>query len=259
MALTADRNSPRHLDDGSRRYGAAVAKIFGGALVMLNASGYATKGQTALALVGIGRADEQVDNTGGSAGDLNVRVSEGTFVWANSASTDLITIADIGKVCYAVDDQTVAKSSGSGTRSPAGIIVDVDSTGVHVKMGADVLSDFRKLRKTAVPLTLTTIAGAGSPAYRCIAPVSGLLTRIQSIIEAALTTADATLTVSIAGVAVTNGVLTVTQAGSAAGDKDSAVPTALNYVTAGDELKIVVTGTQASAVRANCIFEIDAD
>lgn len=258
-ALTADRNTARHQDAGARRYGAAAAKIFGGALVMLNASGYATKGQTALALVGVGRAEEQVDNASGNAGDLNVKVSEGIFPWANSASTDEITIADRGKIAWAVDDQTVAKTSGSGTRSPAGIIVDVDGAGVHVKMGADVLADFRKARKVSVPLTLTTIAASGSPAYRCIAPVSGLITKFQSIIEAAIGTGDATLTLSIAGVAVTNGVITVTQSGSAAGDKDEATPTAANYVTAGDELKVVVTGSATNAVRANCNINIDAD
>ena len=40
---------------------------------------------------GIGRAEERVDNSGGNAGDLDIRVREGIFRWANSASTDEIT------------------------------------------------------------------------------------------------------------------------------------------------------------------------
>jgi hypothetical protein len=108
-------------------------------------------------------------------------------------------------------------------------------------------------------MSSSTRPGSGSPAYRAVSPFSGLLTKIQSVIELALTSADATLTASIAGNAVTNGVLTLTQSGSAAGDKDSATPTAANYVTAGDELKIVVTGSQAAAAPANVVFEIDAD
>ena len=55
------------------------------------------------------------------------------FHFANSAAADAIAIGDIGAVCFAVDDQTVAKTNGSSTRSPAGIVEDVDATGVWVR------------------------------------------------------------------------------------------------------------------------------
>lgn len=45
---------------------------------------------------------------------------------------DAIALADIGSDCYIVDDQTVAKTSGSATRSVAGKIFDVDAAGVWV-------------------------------------------------------------------------------------------------------------------------------
>jgi len=257
-ALSADRNTPR-FDGDILSFGvAASVTIHAGAMAMLNASGYATKGQTALGLYGVGRADQRVVNAG-SAGDETIRVRPGRFRFANSSAADEITIAEIGKVCYAVDDQTVAKTSGSGTRSPAGFVVGVDAQGVHVEFDVAKIGAWLANRKKLVPLRLTTLAGSGSPAFRTISPFSGLVTSIKSVIEGALTTADATLTASIAGVAITNGAVTVTQAGSAAGDKDSATPTAANYVTAGDELKIVVTGTQDAAVAANALFEIDAD
>ena len=35
---------------------------------------------------------------------------------------DAIAQADVGKVCFIVDDQTVAKTNGGNTRSPAGIV-----------------------------------------------------------------------------------------------------------------------------------------
>lgn len=257
-ALAADRNTPRF--DGDLRRGglAASVLVYAGAIVMRNASGYLTKGATALNLVGVGRADER--KTGGSsAGDETLRYQAGVFRFGNSESADEITIADIGKVCYVVDDQTVAKTSGSGTRSPAGFIADVDSLGVHVEFDEAKLRNWIAQRKRIVQLRLTTIAGSGSPVYRVISPFSGLVTRIQSIIELALTSADAVLTAGIAGTPITNGVITVTQSGSAAGDKDSATPTAANYVTAGDALTITVTGTQAAAAPANVLFEIDAD
>lgn len=131
-ALTADRNTPRAQGDFKSLGVAAATKIYAGSIVMRNAAGYATKGATALNLVGVGRAEERVDNTG-SAGDKKVLVRPGCFKFANSASGDLITIADIGAPAYVVDDQTVAKTSGTNTRSIAGFIEDVDAQGVLVR------------------------------------------------------------------------------------------------------------------------------
>jgi len=133
MALNADRDTPRLEGDVKAVKIAASQKIFAGAMVMRNSSGYAVKGATATGLVGIGRADEQVDNSAGAAGDKSVNVRPGVHRYANSASGDLITIADIGKPCYAVDDQTVAKTNGTNTRSIAGFIFDVDDVGVWVE------------------------------------------------------------------------------------------------------------------------------
>lgn len=133
MALTQDRNTP------SRDGGMIVIpvegtkKIFAGSLVARNASGYATPGATATGLLGIGRAEEQIDNSGGASGDVSVTVRKGVFRFSNSASADLISRVEIGSDCYIVDDQTVAKTDGTGTRSIAGKVFDVDSDGVWVK------------------------------------------------------------------------------------------------------------------------------
>lgn len=131
-ALATDRNTPRAA--GSiKSLPMAVALIYAGAIVMRNATGYATKGAVSTTLIGVGRANERVDNSGGAAGDLRINVETGVFRYGNSATTDLITIADIGKPCYAVDDQTVAKTSGTNARSIAGFIYDVDAIGVWVE------------------------------------------------------------------------------------------------------------------------------
>lgn len=112
---------------------AANVKIWQGAIVALSATGYATPGATATTLVADGIAAQTVDNTGGSAGALKVPVKKGTFRFANSASTDAITRAEIGDDCWIVDDQTVAKTDGGTTRSKAGRIMDVDAQGVWVE------------------------------------------------------------------------------------------------------------------------------
>ena len=132
--LTKDRNTPRH--QGDKRVGllAAATTLFAGALVMRDAAGYLVEGQTATGLVGVGRSEARVDNADGAAGDLSAEYLPGVFAFANSASTDEITIADIGSVCFAVDDQTVAKTNGTSTRSPAGIVEAVDAQGVWVRL-----------------------------------------------------------------------------------------------------------------------------
>lgn len=132
-ALTQDRKTPMKAGDMLVLPVAASTKIFAGSLVAINASGYAVPGSTSTTLKGAGRAEQAVDNSGGSAGALTVEVRKGVFLFGNSASADLITIADIGNDCYIVDDQTVAKTNGSATRSVAGKIFDVDASGVWVK------------------------------------------------------------------------------------------------------------------------------
>lgn len=133
-ALTKDRDTPRR-GLGVHSYGVkAATKIWAGALVVLNA-GYAAGGTAATGLKAVGRAEHFADNSSGSNGDITIKVRSGVFQFNNSASGDLIAVADIGNDCYIVDDNTVAKTDNSGARSVAGKIVDVDAQGVWVAIG----------------------------------------------------------------------------------------------------------------------------
>jgi hypothetical protein len=132
MALSADRNTPRKEGDLRQFPVAADTKIYAGALVCLNAAGAATPGAVATTLTAVGRAEAQADNTGGAAGDITVNVRKGTFRYANSAAADEIGPEDIGKTAYVVDDETVALTNGTNTRSAAGTIYDVDAQGVWI-------------------------------------------------------------------------------------------------------------------------------
>ncbi|WP_339729798.1 hypothetical protein [uncultured Pseudomonas sp.] len=134
MALTKDRNTVRR--DGVQYSDpvAAATRIFAGSLLCLNAAGNAVPGSTSATLKARGVAQEHVDNRDGAAGDLRVESRRGVFPFANSTSTDEITRADIGASAYIVDDQTVAKTSATNTRSIAGVIRDVDSNGVWVEI-----------------------------------------------------------------------------------------------------------------------------
>ncbi len=132
-ALTQDRQTPRRISVDFEFPVAAATKIYGGSIVCINASGLATKGATSTTLKAVGIADASADNSAGAASAIRVKVRRGCFKLANSASTDQITLADIGADAYIVDDQTVAKTSGSSTRSVAGVIRDVESDGVWIE------------------------------------------------------------------------------------------------------------------------------
>ncbi len=132
-ALTADRATPDRRTELLELPAAAAKKFYAGAMAALDAAGRATPGATATTLKGLGRVEVFADNSAGAAGDITVKIRRGCFRWANSASGDLITTADIGSDCYIVDDQTVAKTNGTNTRSVAGKVHDVDALGVWVR------------------------------------------------------------------------------------------------------------------------------
>jgi len=75
---------------------------------------------------------------------------------------------------------------------------------------------------------------------------TGTLTSVRTAIDAAFTGADQTLQVKVSGVSVTNGLITITQSGSAAGDLDTASPSANNTVSAGQYIQIT-SGAEASS------------
>lgn len=134
VALTKDRNTVRRDGVQFNDPVAASTRIFAGSLMCLNAAGFAVPGSTSTTLKARGVAQEQVDNRDGAAGDLRIESRRGVFPFVNSTSTDEITRADIGATAYIVDDQTVAKTSATNTRSVAGVIRDVDSDGVWVEI-----------------------------------------------------------------------------------------------------------------------------
>jgi len=133
MALAVDRNTPMKDGELISVPMAASAKCFAGGIVVANAAGYAAPGSTATTLTYLGRAEEYVDNSSGADGDKNVMVRRGkSFKWKNSG-TDAVTQAELGKTCYIEDDETVAKTDGTSTRSAAGTVVGIDSDGVWVE------------------------------------------------------------------------------------------------------------------------------
>ncbi|SDX88468.1 hypothetical protein [Nitrosomonas halophila] len=133
MALSADRNTPMQDGELVNVPVATSVTIHAGALVALNASGFATPGAVATTLTYLGRAEERVDNSGGANGAQTVNVRrKKAFKWKNHGA-DAVVQADLGKNCYIVDDETVAKTSGTSTRSVAGKVIGIEADGVWVE------------------------------------------------------------------------------------------------------------------------------
>ena len=114
---------------------AATALIHGGALVVANATGYAAPGSTATGLTVLGMATERVDNSAGADGEQRIEVRRGRAFKFENEGGDAVGQADLLQDCYIVDDQTVAATDGTGTRSRAGRVVGVDDDGVWVEIG----------------------------------------------------------------------------------------------------------------------------
>lgn len=108
----------------------ADAVIYKGAIVVDIGTGYASAGTNAGAYVFLGIAVEKVDNTGGSDGDVSVRVYK-TGVYQIPKPTAVQT--DLGVAMYIRDDNTVDTASTNSIL--AGYCVDiVDSSTIKLRI-----------------------------------------------------------------------------------------------------------------------------
>jgi hypothetical protein len=170
-----------------------ATKIFAGSLVAVQA-GYARPATGATGLWVVGKAEATVDNTDGSDGDLTVVVLTGTLSFEMGSSTDAIAQADIGKLCYAIDDQTVGLTSNAGARSAAGIIVGLNGSQVFVLCGVMNPELLRSATIREACFVKAAADGAASTAtaetafYR--APVAGTIIAAYFTPSAALTASD---------------------------------------------------------------------
>lgn len=91
---------------------------------------------------------------------------------------------------------------------------------------------------------------------RYVPTFDGAITSVKSVLNAALATGDATLTVAVNGSDVTDGVITATQSGSAAGDVDSATPSAANTFSAGDVITVTGGGSSTATATAGVTLQL---
>jgi len=111
-------------------YKLAANKVYKGALVGVNASGYLVPmahGTANLKFVGV--ANETVDNSAGNAGDKSINVTKsGSFVF-KAVSGFTPAQADIGKELYANTDwELQIATAGLTTQYKVGRIVSLETT-----------------------------------------------------------------------------------------------------------------------------------
>jgi len=131
-ATTVDRDTRRRSGDLRSFPVKGATTIPAGAMCGL-VSGFLVNALTSTGLTTVGVASDTIVNAGAD-GAVTANVPTGIFgPFANSASTDAITDAHIGTTCFVVDNQTVARTNGSTTRSAAGTVFKVDTDGVWVR------------------------------------------------------------------------------------------------------------------------------
>lgn len=121
--------------------------------------------------------------------------------------------------------------------------------------GSGSFTAINNLNKITLTYTFTDISTASSQWVVC--PIAGTISKIYSVLHGAIATADTVMSFEIAGIAVTNGNITITQSGSAAGDVDSSTPTAARTLTAGQAIEIISDGGSTNTVNATITFVIN--
>lgn len=229
--------------------GGIVALLAGKAIAGRAATTYAELATLKVA----GVADHDI--LGGAAdGDEVVAVHQLVAQFANSASGDAITAADIGNPCFLVDDQTVAKTVGNGLRPIAGKIVDVDSASVWVGVAELAGSGPRKLRLPFFINQTDLLAGTSA---ELVSPVAGAIVGMSVIVQVAVTTGGP-ITAAVGTTAVA-GLSCVIADAATKGTVVSDAPTAgdaTTVVAAGDRIQVVPDAAFATAGAVNGYVEL---
>ena len=264
MALAAPRRNIARYADGPQSYPvkAAVACIQSGLAIL--AAGYARPGRLgqgadtpakaadAATYQAVGVFVESV--TGGVAdGDQVVKVQAGVWNFNNSAGADAVTIADIGKPCFVVDDETVARTSASQIRAVAGVVEQVDADYVWVAVGPAG----RGKRIVNVPFFINQVDLLAGTSAELLSPVAGEIVGVTTIVQVAVTTGGP-ITAAV-GVTAVDGLSVVIPDAAAKGSIVRDTPTlghASTVVTAGSRIQVTPDAAFATAGAVSGFVEI---
>jgi copper homeostasis protein CutC len=143
-------------------------------------------------------------------------------------------VVESGGVVTVKSGGAIAVETG-GAITVNGVTIDSSTTAV-----TGLTASAAELNETFLHLDIAD--GSADATYFVVAPHAGDITKIYTVTDGVVSTADITITAKIGSTGITNGVVTIATAASAAGDVDSATPTAANTVTAGQAINFVVAG-----------------
>lgn len=110
------------------------------------------------------------------------------------------------------------------------------------------------LQNRFVTVMIADISTAGQIYF--VPGFDGKIVKIRTALNGAITGADSVLATKIAGTAVTGGGITVAYTSSAAGDIDTATPTALNSFTSAQAIELETDGGSTGTVSIVATFEL---
>ena len=105
------------------------------------------------------------------------------------------------------------------------------------------------LTKVTVPFVIDDVSTAGQVYIPVNSEMQGEIVEIRTVLNGTIGTAPAVLTAKISGTAVTSSTISILHTSSAAGDQDSASPSAANSVVEGDVIEIETSGASSNTVR----------
>lgn len=158
---------------------------------------------------------------------------------------------------------THASLTGADLHEPKGVAAATNGQ-VYVANGAGsgswsqpfvTTASLNNANKAIVNFRIDDISTAAS--HWLVFPIAGDIDNIYCVIDGAITAADCVLSFEIAGTAITDGNITITQVGSAAGDVDSSTPSAAKTVTAGQALEIITNGGSTGTVAGTLTFVLN--
>ena len=145
-----------------------------------------------------------------------------------------IVVEQGGDNMYVKSGGTLTVESG-GTLTVAGVTIDATTLAMTGLTATAV-----ELNQYCVSIDVDDASAETSNFINC--PHAGTVDKIYAVVDSAINTADVTITSKIATQAITTGVVTLTQAGSAAGTTANCSPSAAKTVTAGQAIEFVVSG-----------------
>lgn len=111
-------------------------------------------------------------------------------------------------------------------------------------------SESGSFKQPTVALTVKITDISTGKSVWVVSPFDGVIEKIYSVVDGAITVADCGLTAEINGTLVTASAITIPFTAAAAGDVGTATPSGANVVTAGQEIEIISDGLSTGAIDA---------